>query len=373
MNIPRLIIGAVGWLPMNRDGSSANDVRATGILKKYYGEIILRLSREWNVRTFWYDWRKDLRLLASDLNRSVNSWFGSNTPVHFVAHSMGGLVVRSFAEAFPQRWTAAWDRPGKGKAGGRLVMLGTPNHGSFAIPQVITGAKPIVRKLAAVDLKHKLPDLLAVLNSFPGFYQMLPSPLIMSSMSPLYKAATYGSSNPSQQLLDNALQHHRRLASVVDGQRMLYVAGANQATHGDIADFGRINSLEGYRSSLAGDGTVPHLLSFLKDKSGNRIPTFFVHCEHGNLPADDRVITASSELMASGTCSLPQQPPTKVRGTAAVEASEAALRLENAQSTFTRRWWRKAIAACSRASRAVAVATRTRRWIRTGFSARAAG
>ena len=34
-------------------------------------------------------------------------------------------------------------------------MLGTPNHGSFAIPQVITGLEGMVRKLAVVDLATK--------------------------------------------------------------------------------------------------------------------------------------------------------------------------------------------------------------------------
>ena len=57
-------------------------------------------------------------------------------------------------------------------------MLGTPNHGSFAIPQTITGLEGMVRKLALADLRHDLGELLPVFNSFLGSYQMLPSPLV---------------------------------------------------------------------------------------------------------------------------------------------------------------------------------------------------
>ena len=52
-NIPRLIIGAAGWLRLNPDGRPAFDVRPSAIMKKYYGEMILSLEAAWNVRTFF--------------------------------------------------------------------------------------------------------------------------------------------------------------------------------------------------------------------------------------------------------------------------------------------------------------------------------
>jgi CHAT domain/Lecithin:cholesterol acyltransferase len=331
MSIPRLIIGAIGWLRCRPEGPSLFDVQATGILKKYYGEMLLALAQDWNVRAFWYDWRKDLRDSSTALNHAIKSWFGDDAPVHLVAHSMGGLVSRTFTKMFPARWKTMWDRKGKGAAGGRLVMLGTPNHGSFAIPQVITGLNSSVSRLATADLKHSLEEVLEILNSFTGSYQMLPSPLVMPKMADLYKSSSYGGQNVPQNRLDLARRHHDWISSEVDGERMIYVAGCNQLTDVDIKDMARLNSRDAYVKSFFGDGTVPHELGFLK-QNGKRIPTFFVELEHGNMPADEDVIRASDELMETGHCQLDQQIPAR-RALDDKKRVEAGDRLKQAQQT----------------------------------------
>jgi hypothetical protein len=331
MSIPRLIIGAIGWLRCSPEGPPLFDVKATGILKKYYGEMLLALAQDWNVRAFWYDWRKDLRDSSTALNLAIKSWFGDDAPVHLVAHSMGGLVSRTFTKMFPARWKTMWDSKGKGAAGGRLIMLGTPNHGSFAIPQVITGLNSAVSRLALADLKHSLQEVLEILNSFTGSYQMLPSPLVMPKMVDLYKSSTYAGQNVPQNRLDLARKHHDWISSEVDGERMIYVAGCNQLTDVDIKDMGRLNSRDAYDKSFFGDGTVPHELGFLK-QDGKRIPTFFVEVEHGSLPADEAVIRASDELMETGHCQLDQQPPAR-RALDDRKLVEAAARLEQAQQS----------------------------------------
>jgi pimeloyl-ACP methyl ester carboxylesterase len=145
LNFPRVAIGAVGWLRMTGKFESQFDVRATGILKKWYSEQLLGLAADgWNVQAFWYDWRQDLAPTADSLRQQIDRWFGPDADVNLVAHSMGGLVSRTYILRHAQRW---------GKKS-RLIMLGTPNHGSFAIPQVITGAYDTIRKLAIVDLTH---------------------------------------------------------------------------------------------------------------------------------------------------------------------------------------------------------------------------
>jgi pimeloyl-ACP methyl ester carboxylesterase len=309
---------ANGWLDrlrLSEDGkaeySADYDVRATGIMKRYYGELLLSLSERWNVRAFWFDWRKDLNLAAESLKTQISGWFRENSPVHIVAHSMGGLVARTFAGRYPDRWRTMLGEQSGGKAGGRLIMLGTPNHGSFVIPQVITGLEGLVRKLALVDLRHSLSDLQAILNSFVGTYQMLPSPFAMESMEPLYRSQTYGEDLKVPQLhLDSARDHHKWLRGVVDPERMIYVAGYNQPTFSDIRDMSNLKSMEVYGLTTDGDGRVPHALGLLEADNGKKVKTYFIEEDHGSLTINERVLASLDELLETGaTSDLPDKLP----------------------------------------------------------------
>src|SRR6266480_1838922 len=313
LNFPRVAIGAVGWLRMTGKFESQFDVRATGILKKWYSEQLLGLAADgWNVQAFWYDWRQDLAQTADSLRQQIDRWFGADTDVNLVAHSMGGLVSRTYILRHAQRW---------GKKG-RLIMLGTPNHGSFAIPQVITGAYDTIRKLAIVDLTHSLRELCDILNGFPGSMQMLPSPLAMNGMERMYDAAQWSTWGVPQKILDIARASHEKLANVVDGSRMSYIAGFNQITKVGVNDWTRLDHADAYTDSLEGDGTVPHALGFLHE-SGTRIPTYFVECSHGALPNHAYVIEGTKQILATGKCNLPTSIP-KARGAAALAVSAAA-------------------------------------------------
>ena len=309
LNFLRIVIGAIGWLRMTQNFESQFDVRATGILKKWYSEQLLGLAEDgWNVRAFWYDWRQDLALIADSLRQQIDGWFGADAPVHLVAHSMGGLVSRTYILRHPQRW---------GKTS-RLIMLGTPNHGSFAIPQVITGAYETIRKLAVVDGTHRLRELCDILNRFPGSMQMLPSPLEMNTMERMYHAAQWSTWGVPQKILDIARASHERLANVVDGSRMSYIAGFNQVTKVDVNDWHRLDDPDAYADSLDGDGTVPHRLGFLRE-GRTQIPTYFVECSHGALPNHADVIDGTTQILSTGKCSLPTTS-FKTRGAAVVAA-----------------------------------------------------
>lgn len=301
-----LLGGKVKRLRLSEDGRSEADpqyqVHASGILKRAYGELLLELADEWNVRAFWYDWRKDLTLAAADLEAKLRIWFGHDAHVHLVAHSMGGLVARTFIRDYPKRW----DRMANSdlSQGGRLVMLGTPNHGSFAIPQVFTGLEGMVRKLALVDLRHGLDDLLPVFNTFVGSYQMLPSPFVMPEVEWLYQATSYAPILVSQTHLDTALRHHESLLDIVDPERMFYIAGYDQPTFSGLKKK-QPHVENAYNVTLDGDGRVPHVLGFLKG-----VTSYFVKEGHGELPANDVVIAATSELLRTGdTRLLPTEKP----------------------------------------------------------------
>src|ERR1043165_4159877 len=340
VNIFRIVRGWLDRLRLSDDGRSDYNskfkVRASGIMKRYYGEMLLSLAEKWNVRAFWFDWRKDLQLAADNLNTQIDGWFGSQTPVHIVAHSMGGLVARTFMKKYKERWDAMWDkgdstRPA-GTSGGRLVMLGTPNYGSFSIPQIATGIEGLVRKLALADLRHSVRELLETFNSFAGSYQMLPSPFVMKPMERLYQSGTYGGYNVPQRHLDNARQYHQFLSDAIDAKRMVYGAGFGQPTFNNIKlDAGGVNFLpldnvDSYEMTLDGDGRVPHSLGLLKSNRKS-VETYFIREEHGKLSSNSQILEALDELLETGKtrdlfASLSEAQAASARG-AKVEAQSA--------------------------------------------------
>src|SRR5262245_22457737 len=136
----RLLSGRIGDLELTPDGDPAAagvHIRPAGLHRLTYVPLLLELDTRWHVRPFPFDWREDMDKSAARLDAEITA-FGAGEPVHLVAHSMGGLVSRRFAQRHAATWKAMDDTSGAGR-GGRLVMLGTPNRGSFAIPLTLSG------------------------------------------------------------------------------------------------------------------------------------------------------------------------------------------------------------------------------------------
>jgi pimeloyl-ACP methyl ester carboxylesterase len=337
-----------GWaerLLLNSDGqTSPYDVRATGIMQDYYGELVLELLvKNWDAQSFWFDWRKDINAAARDLHAQINGWFGTDTPVHIVAHSMGGVVSQAFIKNHPARWKSMWDAnsDAKGERGGRLVMLGTPTYGSFIIPQVITGLEPMVRKLAFLDGSHDLRGVLNIVNTFPGSYQMLPSPFIKRDgdgqwserMRRLYRSDVYGDLRVSQQHLDSALKFQEKLQYVDDPERMIYVAGFNQKTLSDLRDPSQVASGNAYEVTKLGDGRVTHELGIPRTQDDKQIENvFYIDETHADLPRNSDIIAAMDGLLENGTTKssvLRTSVPAGVRGAKSRSAAARAVERES--------------------------------------------
>jgi pimeloyl-ACP methyl ester carboxylesterase len=306
INLFRLVFGQMERLKLSPDGSSSADERIrvvpTGPDRRTYTRVILWLRASWNVEPFAFDWRKDMDDSADALAAFIRNKFPGQ-PVHLVAHSMGGLLCRNFIRRHRDQWDEIGGADKTG--GGRLVMLGTPNYGSFAIPMTMTGSENLVKLLAAADLTNDLSQILGIVNTFPGSYEMLPSPGKLSpSLQMLYRRDTWGDFPVSHAHLARAFQFHRDLEQdeTIDPDRMTYVAGCNQETPAGLT-FVAPGEFD-YTVTYDGDGRVSHALGLLPG-----VPTYYVDESHGGLPRNEKVLSALQELLEKGeTRALPQAP-----------------------------------------------------------------
>ena len=301
INPLRLMAGRIADLQLNaeatKDAKPGITVGPTGLNKRYYAKAVLSLRARWNVEPYTYDWRRDIDEASDGLAELIRRRF-PNLPVHLVAHSMGGLVARNFILRHPQLWETMRDAEMQG--GGRLIMLGTPNYGSFSIPPVLTGGDQMMEVLQRLDLKHNMPQLLNITNTFVGTYMLLPAPSkLTAAQLGLYQRESWGNvPSISQRHLDRTYQFHKDLENgvTIDPGRMLYIAGARCVTI-DSMSIVAPGEFE-YRLGFMGDGRVPHELGLLPG-----VPTYYIEEVHGELARNDTVLRAVDELLMSGQTS----------------------------------------------------------------------
>jgi CHAT domain-containing protein/pimeloyl-ACP methyl ester carboxylesterase len=145
------------------------------IIDDYYGPLLAFLSRTHRVEVFAYDWRLSVRQGAEKLMDRLDAVLPraerEHQPVHLVAHSMGGLVVRAML-ADP-RGKALWQRIIK-LPNSRFLMLGTPNQGSYEAMRWLTGTNPTQAKLSLLDLTLNIDQIVNLVRKFPGLLELLP-------------------------------------------------------------------------------------------------------------------------------------------------------------------------------------------------------
>ena len=105
-----------------------------------YEDLIERLADTHEVIPFAFDWRAPDRgrgaRLAAAVDAALDARTASGQPVRILAHSMGGLVARTLQLETPETWKRMMARDGA-----RLLMLGTPNGGSWAPMQIALGRR----------------------------------------------------------------------------------------------------------------------------------------------------------------------------------------------------------------------------------------
>ncbi len=319
-----LFRGGLARLGMDATGSGG-EVRPTDVLDDFYGPLLEFLARSHRVEIFPYDWRLSVRHAADKLADRLETWLPEaerqGQPVHLVAHSMGGLVVRAMI-ADGGRGTALWRRILK-LPNSRFMMLGTPNLGSHEAVRWLTGHNPTQAKLALLDITHGTDAIVGIVNRFPGLLELLPfdpdGPDFASQS--LWKDLRRQLAARWSLADDNALIQARGTWDFLgkappDPEHMIYVAGCQDATVMDyrLADCEE-SWLAGRRrmefgATREGDGTVTW-------RSG-RLPgvkTWYVEdTAHDELCTMKRAFPGYLDLLMTGaTTRLSAAPPARAR------------------------------------------------------------
>jgi pimeloyl-ACP methyl ester carboxylesterase len=242
-----------------------------------------------------YDWRlgvDELGIALADRLRTDPA-----ERVMIVAHSMGGLVSR-----------AALTQPGMEKVE-RVVLLGTPNFGSFAPLQALRGTYAVVRKIARLVNKGTPESLVGeVFNSFPSLYQMLPV-AERNGGADLFDPAEWPRTGPQPDvsLLRTARAIHGKLAP--PDERIAVIVGVGQET---VTSAVRHKDQFIYTITRRGDGTVPAVSAALPGARNH-----YAAIAHSDLTRDAGVVAAVSDLLRRGRTS---RLPAKWESNGAAEA-----------------------------------------------------
>src|SRR5262249_49734297 len=142
-----------------------------GPIEQFYQDLADDLSATHEVIEFAYDWRRPMedeaRRLAAAVDAALVARERSGQPVRLLAHSMGGLVARTMQLEKPEVWNRMMSH-----YGARMLMLGTPNGGSWAPMQVLTGDDTFGNTVVTFGAPFQDAAARKLLASFPGFLQL---------------------------------------------------------------------------------------------------------------------------------------------------------------------------------------------------------
>jgi len=249
-----------------------------GVVLYSHLKLRLRLRAAGFAVTFHdYDWRLGIEDSGAVLAGRLREHGPGRMAI--VSHSMGGLVSR-IALALPGTQHVE-----------RVVLLGTPNCGSFAPVQALRGTYAVVRKIARLDPATTAERLTEeVFNSFPSLYQMVPAG---SEGAEFLDRGAWPDSGPALRL--PLLEQARRFRSALPppDERFIAVAGIGQET---VTAASKRRDGFVYTITRHGDGTVPADSAALDGAH-----TYFVDAPHSELTRAAHVASAIVELLCTGS------------------------------------------------------------------------
>jgi pimeloyl-ACP methyl ester carboxylesterase/tetratricopeptide (TPR) repeat protein len=288
-----------------------------------YDDLIEHLAETHEVIRFGFDWRRPIedeaRRLADAVDAQLTLRNATQQPVRLVAHSMGGLVVR----AMELERRAVWERM-MARGGARILMLGTPNGGSWSPMQVLSGDDTLGNALATLGTLFDSHRARQTMANMPGFLQLqaaLLDPTLKLDQQSRWRElaeedlqrlreqslwhalvcqlSAYQWGVPSQVVLDQASALRRRFDEQLErlslyASKILLVVGRSRYTP---ATFQMTQGgLEYLDVTNAGDGRVT-----LRNALLPGVSTYQVNVSHSDLPRHHEAFRAYIELLTEGT------------------------------------------------------------------------
>jgi len=317
----------IGGLERLEYTGNAGGVEPDGAIESTYGDLEAFLATTHEVVEFAYDWRRPLeeeaRRLADAVDAALAARKRSGQPVRVLAHSMGGLLVRTLQLERPDVWQRMMAH-----AEARVLMLGTPHGGSWAPMQVLSGDDTFGNALIAVGAPFHDHNARQMMAAFPGFIQLQASladpELALGKQATWQKLAdddlarvrefnawhhdeiqlnAYTWGVPPQAVIDRAVALRKRLDAQLlrdldpFKSKLALVVGKARFTPDGFALDDR--GLEYLDAPETGDGRVT-----LESARLPGVRTWQIDCAHGDLPARKDAFAAYAELLTAGATTL---------------------------------------------------------------------
>jgi hypothetical protein len=304
--------------PGKKDGVEPDD--PIGI---YYDDLATAMFSDHDVKPFAFDWRlpivAEAKRLAEAIAAALDARKTSRQPVRIIAHSMGGLLARAMQLVDPTTWNRMIQSDGA-----RILMLGTPNGGSWTPMQVLSGDDSFGNLLINVGAPFSSNETRQLIADFPGFIQLQAGlldgldkesawrDLAKSDLDAIRARSTWHNlalqlaqfqwGIPPQAVLDDAAELRRRLDKQRDedlvawADRLLLVVGKAPSPPA------------GYESSSDGDRGLAYLdvgdgdgRVTLESAELPGVATWLADSDHGSLPRYKVAFEAYRELLNTGS------------------------------------------------------------------------
>lgn len=285
VNVKGIVLGGNFVRIEHFDDEQLNNLKAVGLYSKAYFKTIKWLEKKgYTVHTFPYDWRKPIDEGASLLKEFVEAKAGNDSKKEFifVAHSMGGLVTRRYLEIFGDQ---AKNRLEK------LIMLGTPNRGSYLPFKAMKGDNKIL-KIAGFIYGGEV--IRKIVQTLPGLYELCPDPEIFGQEQ-IYKTAFWGEDSMIAAHCEAARSFHKKDKAIIK-KKMFLIANKSDWTITRVEREESGNTVKyKFLGAKVGDGTVPFDSAYI-----DGIPTYETKAGHGEIQKDQKVLFAIDEIINRG-------------------------------------------------------------------------